>query len=131
MQRRGRGHRLEPGLADRRAAALAPTVGSRVELHERVVDLLERLEERAGQGVDLAALGGDLAGVGEALVEVESRPGAAAELAQLLGDALALVLQLGAQRRVGQLGHEPTIPAHPAGAVATGQPARARGWARS
>src|SRR5271169_567223 len=50
-------HRLEAGLADRAAAALAAPVGAVVELLERDLDVLERVRQAHRQGVDLAALG--------------------------------------------------------------------------
>jgi hypothetical protein len=62
-------HGREPILADRLSAPLADSVGTRVDLLERVVDVAEGLPERADERVDLASLGRDLARVGEALVE--------------------------------------------------------------
>ena len=63
-----RGHRFEPGLGDVLAARLAVPVGAGLELAERVVDLEQRLAQRPDERVDLAPFGGDLTGVGEALV---------------------------------------------------------------
>ena len=75
------------GIASSRAGAIACTtvlalpVGAVLELHQRRLDLGEVLAEVAGDRVDLTPLRGDLARVGEALVEVEVRgPGRAAQL---------------------------------------------------
>ena len=68
---RGRRHGLEPGLADALVARLALAVRAGVELGQRFVDVGEGLAELAGERLDLAPLGGDLARVGEVLVEVE------------------------------------------------------------
>ena len=48
--------------------------------------------------VDLAPLGGDLARVGEVLVEVESAPSPPTELCELLAEPVALLLELVAQQ---------------------------------
>ena len=79
--------------------------------------------------LDLAALGGDLAGVGEVLVEVEVGVVAVPEARQLLADAAPLFLELVAQHRVGRVRHGSSLlPALRAGPRF---PARARGWAAS
>ncbi len=68
---------------------LALAVGARVELGERVFDVLEGLVELAREGVDLTALGGDLTRIGEVLVEVEALSGSLSETLQDIEDALA------------------------------------------
>ena len=65
------------------------------------------------EGVDLAPLGGDLAGVGEVLVEVESAASPPTEVAQLLAHPVALLLELVAQHLLRRLGHGPSATAGP------------------
>src|SRR5437868_4714414 len=68
---RGR-HRLQARFADAPVARFALAVGAVLELGERVLDVGEGLRELTREGLDLAPLRGDLAGVGEVLVEVQT-----------------------------------------------------------
>ena len=121
-------HGLEARLGDLVPARLAPAVGPGVELAQRVLDLPERVEERATERLDLAPFGGHLSRVGEAVVEVEPAAGTDAHLAQLVVQAVALLLQAVAQRRIERLGHG-TKAYRPARAAPWAN--RARGWAAS
>ena len=67
-QARGR-HGLEPCFSDRAAALLAETVRVVVDLAEGVLDVVQRVAQRAGQRRDLAPLGGHLSRIGEPFVE--------------------------------------------------------------
>src|SRR5436190_9973333 len=132
-----RRHRLEARVGDALVAVLALAVVAGVELAEGVLDLRERLVELAGERLDLAAFGGDLPGVGEVVVEVGPRTRSLAQPLELIAQAIALVLELVAQHRVGRVGHGlmimPGFPA-PHGVAAApkgGAQRRARGWARS
>ena len=80
---------------------------SGLELAERGVDLEQRLAQRPGERVDLAPFGGDLTGVGEALVV---RAAVDAERPELAADPLVLGRQLGAPARMGRLGHGRMLP---------------------
>jgi hypothetical protein len=73
-----------------------------------------RPAQLARERLDLAAFGGDLAGVGEVLVEVEVGVVAVPEARQLLAHAAPLFLELVAQHRVGRVRHEwSLLPALP------------------
>src|SRR5215207_6451762 len=100
-----RGHRLEARLGNSLAAHLALAVGAGVEFGECVLDVLQGLAQLPGEGLDLAPLGGDLARVGEILVEVEVGIVSVAEARQLFTDLVALLLELVAQQLLGCLGH--------------------------
>src|SRR4029079_1127163 len=113
-----RRHRLQARVGDALVARFALAVGAVGELRQRVLDVLEGLVELTGQRLDLAPLGGDLARVGEVLVELE-RPavpiggGPVAEVGELLTNAVALVLELVAQQLLRRLGHPPSLPPTP------------------
>src|SRR5688572_15519147 len=100
-----RRHRLEASLADLAAAGFATAVLTIVELHQRILDLTQRVGEAPGQRLDLRSLRGDLTRVGEAAVEREVATGPEAQLAQLAAEAIALLLQLSAQHCGGRFGH--------------------------
>src|SRR5829696_1218431 len=113
-----RGHRLEASLGDALAAHLALAVGAGVELRQRVLDVLQGLAELPGESFDLTPLGGDLAGVGAVLVEVEAGTdgvggGAVTESRQLLADPVAVLLELVAQHLLGGLCHGSSLPPTP------------------
>ena len=100
--------------------------------------------KRADERFDLTPLGGHLAGVREALVE---RVAVDAELDELVGDAIALGHEVGAQRGVRRAGHarDSTPGSRPSGpseclrpgraqrapTLRAGLTAKARGWAVS
>src|SRR5262245_40075496 len=86
-------HRLEPGLPDGLATALAEPVGALVELLERTIDVVELLAQRPGQRPVLTLLGRDLGRVGEVLVEVEALLAVGLELAELSAQVTALGLE--------------------------------------
>src|SRR5581483_597452 len=97
---------LQAGLGNRVAALLADAVRPLLHLVEGVLDLAQRLHQRVGQRLDLAPLGRDLAGVGEALVERVARA-EVTHLLELRPEAGALLFELGALGRVGHVGHRP------------------------
>src|SRR5438270_3648600 len=88
---------LEAGGRDRLAARLTRAVRAVVELGQGALDLAQRLPQRLGQGLGLASLRGHLARVGEVLVVVQPAVLTDAELAPLLAQAGALLLQGDAQ----------------------------------
>src|SRR5580704_11689570 len=79
----GGGDRLQAGFADRLAAQLAVAVGAGVELGQGPLDVLERLFQRLSQRLRLAALGRDLARVGEVGVVVVAGDGAVTKTSEL------------------------------------------------
>src|SRR5947199_7246460 len=91
-QARGR-HRLQPCVADAPVAGLALAVGAVVELGQGVLDVGEGLGELAREGLDLAALRGHLAGVGEVLVEVQAGAVAPRQARELLAQPGSLLLE--------------------------------------
>src|SRR3954469_13119102 len=93
-----RRHGLEPGVGNVLAAGFALPVCAALELAERGVDLEQRFAQRVQQRVDLAPLGGDLTGVGEAVV---IRVAIDAECSELAPNPLALGSQLGASAAIG------------------------------
>ena len=74
MQRRGGGHGLEAGGADRLPADLAQAVGPVLQALDGGLHLVEGLLQLGGQALGLAPLGRHLAGVGEVGVVVEAAP---------------------------------------------------------
>jgi hypothetical protein len=67
--------------------------------------LVQGLDQRVGQRLDLAPLGRDLAGIGEPPVEGHARA-EVTHLLELRPDAGAFLFQLGALSRVGHVGHD-------------------------
>ena len=95
MQRRA------AGIASSRASPISLAAATRMRRRCRASNFasassisVQGLGELAGERVDLAPLGRHLARVGEALVEVERRIGAVTELAELVAQAVALLLEL-------------------------------------
>src|SRR4051795_9920778 len=94
----GRRLGLEARLRDRVVAFLALPVGALVELAQRVLDVVERLAQLAGDHLGLAPLGRHLAGVGEVGVVLESGLAVAeAKILELRAQSVPLGLERGAQ----------------------------------
>ncbi len=94
MQKPRRGHRFEASLANPPAAGLARAVGAGSNFAIASSISRERLDELPGDGIRLAAFGGDLAGIGEVLVEVEIRPATVTEASDLFEAPGAFALEL-------------------------------------
>src|SRR5215216_6091983 len=124
-----RGQGLEPLVADRLAAALAEAVGAGVHPAEGLLDIAQGVAQAADQGEEVGPLGGGLAGVGEALVQLrvlDALVGARAEVVELLADLAAFGLEPFPQAVNGLVVH-PGPPSRfcPAAAVARRSTSRA------
>lgn len=87
------GHGLETGGEDLLAARLTCAVGAVVELREGTFDLVELVAELGREGLVLALLGGNLARVGEVVIDL-AVVATGLERVDLRGEVLPLSGQL-------------------------------------